>query len=94
MVLIGYFRAIVRLNGNAYITPELMAKPWSCIVTAVRMRKYRQLLSKLILEGEEGISAFKYFSQTLMEEAMTQSEAQESKPQGGPRNRKSNNKLQ
>ena len=92
MVLIGYFRAIVRLNGVPSISPELMAKPWNCITTTVRMREYRQLLSKLILEGEEGISAFKYFSDTLMGEVMTQtSKDQESKQQGGPRNRKSSN---
>ena len=50
----------------AYITPELMAKPLSCITTTVRMREYHQQLSKLLFEGEKGILAFKYFSETLM----------------------------
>ena len=56
------------------------------------MREYRLQLSKLLSEGEVSASAFVFFSETLMGEVMSQNlDAQESKQQGGLRNRKSNN---
>ena len=92
MVLIAFFRAIVLLNDDASVSPEMMAKTWSCITTNVRMREYRLQLSKLLSEGEVSASAFVFFSETLMGEVMSQNlDAQESKQQGGLRNRKSNN---
>ena len=92
MVLIGFFRAVVLLNGDASVSPEMMAKTWSCNTTVVRMREYRLQLSKLLSEGEVSASAFVFFSETLMGEVMSQNlDAQESKQQGGLRNRKSNN---
>ena len=86
MVLIAFFRAIVLLNDDASVSPEMMAKTWSCITTVVRMREYRLQLSKLLSEGEVSASAFVFFSETLMGEVM-------SKNSDGPRNRKSSNCL-